>query len=69
MQKAKRYVIEMAVKKGIPCRVDIAQGSFEEAKPWIEIGVRHFVICRDLDTIANYFQQQGEGMRKLLSSI
>ncbi len=69
VQKAKRYVLKTAVKMGIPCRVDIAQGSFEEAKPWIEMGVRHFVICRDLDTIANYFKQQGEGMRKLLSSI
>jgi len=49
VQKVHRHVIETALKRGVPYRMDMGQNSFEAAKPFIEMGVRHFVICRDLD--------------------
>jgi 4-hydroxy-2-oxoheptanedioate aldolase len=54
----------MALKKGVAPRVEI--GSFEEAKPFIEMGVRHFCIGRDTSVISRWCSQQAEGMQKVL---
>ena len=62
--KAERGMIGLALKKGVHPRVEI--GSFEEAKPYIEMGVRHFCVGWDLRIIYEWCQQQAEGMRKLL---
>ncbi len=64
VQKAHRDMIEMALKKGVAPRVEI--GSFEQAKPYIEMGVRHFCIGWDTLVIAQWCRQQGQGMRQLL---
>ncbi len=66
VQKTQRDMIEMALKKGVAPRVEI--GSFEQAKPFIEMGVRHFCTGWDTNTISAWCQQQAEGMRKLLAS-
>ena len=63
-QKVQRDMIEMALKKGVPPRVEI--GSFSEAKPFIDMGVRHFCIGWDIRIIFEWCKAQGEGMRKLL---
>ncbi len=65
VQKAQRDMIEMALKKGVAPRVEI--GSFEQAKPYIDMGVRHFCTGWDTNTIGAWCQQQAEGMRKLLA--
>jgi len=65
VQKAHRDMIEMALKKGVAPRVEI--GSFEQAKPFIEMGVRHFCIGWDIRVIGQWCQQQAEGMRELLA--
>jgi len=65
VQKAHQDMIELALKKGVAPRVEIAV--FEQAKPFIEMGVRHFCIGWDTVTIALWCRQQGEAMRKLLS--
>ena len=67
MQKIERDMIELALKKGVAPRVEIA--SFEQAKPFIEMGVRHFCIGTDLRVIYGWCQQQAEGMRELLTSV
>lgn len=67
VQKAHQDMIEMALKKGVAPRVEI--GSFEQAKPYIDMGVRHFCIGWDIRTIYQWCQQQAEGMRKLLASV
>ena len=67
IQKIQRDMIEMALKKGVAPRVEI--GSFEQAKPFIEMGVRHFCIGTDLEVIHGWCQQQGKGIRELLASI
>ena len=65
VQKAQRDMIELALKKGVAPRVEIA--SFEQAKPYVEMGVRHFCIGHDLRVIYGWCQQQAEGMRELLA--
>ncbi len=66
-QKAQRDMIELALKKGVAPRVEL--GSFEQAKPFIDMGVRHFCIGQDLGVIYGWCRQQKEGLRELLASI
>jgi len=65
VQKAEQDMIELALKKGVNPRVEIA--SFEQAKPYVEMGVRHFCIGTDLKVIYGWCQQQAAGMQKLLA--
>jgi len=65
VQKAERDMIELALKKGVNPRVELA--SFEQARPYVEMGVRHFCIGTDLKVIYGWCQQQAEGMQKLLA--
>jgi len=67
VQKAERDMIKLALKKGTTPRVEIA--SFEQAKPYLEMGVRHFCIGTDLKVIYGWCQQQAAGMQKLLASV
>jgi len=67
VQKVHRDMIELAIKKGVAPRVEVA--SFEQAKPFVEMGVRHFCIGWDLVTIYGWCRQQQEGMRELLASV
>ncbi|MFC1920514.1 HpcH/HpaI aldolase/citrate lyase family protein [Chloroflexota bacterium] len=64
VQDAHKRMIETALKKGIHPRVEI--GSFEQAKPFVEMGVRHFCIGWDTGVISQWCRQQGEGMTELL---
>ncbi|MFC2016213.1 HpcH/HpaI aldolase/citrate lyase family protein [Chloroflexota bacterium] len=65
VQKVQRDMIELALKKGVAPRVELAD--FEGAKPFVEMGVRHFCIGWDLRIIYTWCQQQAEGMRALLA--
>ena len=62
-----RDMIELALKKGVHPRVEI--DSFEQAKEYIDMGVRHFGIGYDLGIIYQWCQQNREGMRELLASV
>lgn len=64
VQGAQQEMIKMALEKGVVPRVEIA--SFEQAKPFIEMGVRHFCVGTDISVISQWCQQQGKGMRELL---
>ncbi len=64
VQGAHRRMIELALGKGVHPRVEV--GSFEQAKPFVEMGVRHFCIGWDTGTIAQWCRQQAEGMAGLL---
>jgi 2-keto-3-deoxy-L-rhamnonate aldolase RhmA len=66
VQQAQQQMIELALKKGIAPRVEIA--NFEEAQPFIEMGVRHFCIGWDVRIIFSWCQQQGKTMREMLLS-
>ena len=66
VQKVQRDIIELALKKGVAPRVEL--GSFEQAKPFIEMGVRNFCIGGDLGVLYQWCQKNGKGMRELLAS-
>ena len=67
VQKAHRDMIELAIKKGIAPRVEV--GSFEQAKPFLEMGVRHFCIGWDTLVISQWCRQQGDGIKGLLGEV
>jgi len=66
VQDAHKFMIESALKKGIHPRVEI--GSFEQAEPFVKMGVRHFCIGWDTTVMAQWCRRQAEGMNKLLAS-
>ena len=63
IQKTHRDMIELAIKKGVAPRVEV--GSFEQAKPFAEMGVRHFCIGWDTLVLAQWCRQQGQGIKGL----
>lgn len=64
VQKAHRDMIELAIKKGVAPRVEI--GSFEQAKPFVEMGVRHFCVGWDTMVLSQWCRQQGKAMKDML---
>jgi len=64
VQMAQQEMIKMAIKKGVLPRVELR--NFEEAKPYIDIGVRHFCVGHETSVISQWCKQQGDGMRKVL---
>lgn len=66
VQDAHKLMIESALKKGVHPRVEI--GSYEQAEPFVKMGVRHFCIGWDTTVMAMWCRQQAEGMKKLLVS-
>ncbi|MBW1768000.1 MAG: 2,4-dihydroxyhept-2-ene-1,7-dioic acid aldolase [Deltaproteobacteria bacterium] len=67
VKKAHRNMIEIAIKKGVAPRVEVA--GFEQAKPYLDIGVRHFCIGWDIVVIFNWCRNQAEGMKELFDSV
>jgi len=65
VKNAQLEMIKMALKKGVAPRMEM--NSFEDAKPYIDLGVRHFCIGHDYMTLTQWCKQQGPGLRKLLS--
>jgi 4-hydroxy-2-oxoheptanedioate aldolase len=64
VKNAQLEMIRMALKKGVAPRVEV--GGAEQAKPFIEMGVRHFCTGYDFGSIVEWCRQQGPAMRKLL---
>jgi 4-hydroxy-2-oxoheptanedioate aldolase len=65
MQAVERKVFETAVKMGVPPRAEI--GSVDEAKYFMDMGVRHFCIGTDIAILYSWLKQNGEGLRKVIS--
>jgi 2-keto-3-deoxy-L-rhamnonate aldolase RhmA len=63
VQGAHQRMIEMALKKGVAPRVEV--GSFEQVKPYLEMGVRHFCIGWDTLVISQWCRSQAEGLKEL----
>ncbi len=64
VQQKLKEVVKLAIKKGVRPRVEIA--SFEEAKPFLDMGVRDFCVGTDLAIIYEFCKSTGEKMRKML---
>jgi 4-hydroxy-2-oxoheptanedioate aldolase len=64
VKEAERFVIETAFKKGIAPRAEI--GRPEDAKKYLDIGVKHFCVGWDVSILFNWFKDNGKAMRQLL---
>jgi 4-hydroxy-2-oxoheptanedioate aldolase len=62
--EAERHVIATALRRGIAPRAEISRPS--EARPYLEMGVRHFCMGWDVNILHDWFRGEGEAMRKLL---
>lgn len=64
VKAAERKTIEMALKKGLHPRIELADISM--AAPYIEMGVKHFCIGWDVRILADWWDTKGAEMRGLL---
>jgi len=67
IKAVERKVFEMAVKYGIPARAEIA--SVDQAKYYLDMGVRHFNIGTDLTVLFNWWKTNGDSLRKVISEV
>jgi 4-hydroxy-2-oxoheptanedioate aldolase len=67
IQAVERKVFETAIKMGVPPRAEI--GNFEQAKRFLEMGVRHFCIGTDISILYSWWKEQGEGLRKVVETV
>lgn len=63
VKEAERYTIETAMKKGIPPRVELRD--FKEAEAYLKMGIRHFCVGWDVDTLYRWCREQGEAFSKV----
>ena len=63
---AKKKVYETAIKKGVAPRAEI--NSPDEAKAYLDMGVRHFCIGTELYILLNWWASNGKDLRKVISA-
>ncbi len=59
-----RKVFETALKMGVPPRAEV--GSADQAKSYLDMGVRHFCIGTDISILYSWWKTNGEDLRKAL---
>lgn len=64
IKAAERHVIEACLKAGVQPRIEIA--SPDEARYYIDLGVKHFNLGVDLTIYFNWLNTNGDALRKLL---
>jgi 4-hydroxy-2-oxoheptanedioate aldolase len=64
VREAERFVIETALKRGIAPRAEIEHP--EEAKRYLDMGVKHFCVGTDVSILFQWFVQNGQAMRTIL---
>jgi 4-hydroxy-2-oxoheptanedioate aldolase len=62
IKATERRVFETALKMGVPPRAEI--GSADEAKYYLDLGVRHFCIGTDISILHNWWREHGEALQK-----
>lgn len=65
VKAVERRVIETALKMGVPPRAEIS--SVDQAKYYLDLGVRHFNLSTDLSILYGWLKQNGEDLRKVIS--
>jgi 2-keto-3-deoxy-L-rhamnonate aldolase RhmA len=65
VKAVERRVFETALKMGVPPRAEI--GSVDQAKYYLDLGVRHFCIGTDIAILYNWLKENGDGLRRALS--
>ncbi len=64
VKEAERFVIETALKKGLHPRAEISHP--EQAKEYLDMGVKHFCIGSDVNILYDWFQRRGREMGGLI---
>jgi 2-keto-3-deoxy-L-rhamnonate aldolase RhmA len=62
VKEAERYMIVTALKMGVAPRVELRD--FKDAEPYLKMGVKHFCIGWDMDTLHRWCKAQGEAFAK-----
>lgn len=65
--EAHRYATGLALKKGIAPRAEIDDET--QAEAYLEMGVRHFCMGWDMETLFNWFQGHGTRMQAMLAQL
>jgi 4-hydroxy-2-oxoheptanedioate aldolase len=65
--KAEQYVFETAIKMGVPPRAEI--GHPDQARAYLDMGVRHFSIGTDISVLHNWWKTNGDDMRKAMEGL
>lgn len=60
-----RKVFETALKMGVPPRAEI--GSVDQARYYLDLGVRHFCIGTDIAILYSWLKENGEDLRKAIA--
>jgi 2-keto-3-deoxy-L-rhamnonate aldolase RhmA len=63
IEEAHRRVIQAALKVGKHPRVEL--GSLEQAKPWLDMGVRHFCVGWDITIVFQWCKHQAQVAQEL----
>jgi hypothetical protein len=58
-------VIETCLKRGVPARAEI--NTADEAKYYLDLGVRHFCIGTDMFILHDWWKRTGEELRKVIA--
>lgn len=61
---AKLKTFTTAIRMGIPVRAEIA--SADQAKEYLDLGVRHFSVGTDIAILFNFWKREGEGILRAL---
>jgi 4-hydroxy-2-oxoheptanedioate aldolase len=64
VKAVERKVIETALRRGIPPRAEI--NSADQAKYYLDLGVRHFCIGTDITILHSWWKAHGDDLRKAL---
>ena len=64
VQEAEKFVIETCLKMGVLPRAEI--GMPDQAKRYLDMGVRHFCMGTEVSILMSWFRTQGEEMKNVL---
>ncbi|MFC1899055.1 HpcH/HpaI aldolase/citrate lyase family protein [Chloroflexota bacterium] len=65
VQGAQKDMIKMAQDRGIVPRVEI--GGYQQAQPWIDLGVKHFCMGNDLRILGGWCEEHSKGIKELIA--
>ncbi len=65
IKKAEKYVLETALKMGVPPRVEIE--SPDQARAYLDMGIRHFNLGTDLSILYKFWQREGTALSEIMN--
>ncbi len=65
--RTEKHVFETAIRMGVPPRVEIE--SPDQARAYLDMGVRHFSIGTDISILHGWWKRNGEDLRKAMEGL